>query len=137
VEDSCSYDKMRFMSSIIGCNKFFAPEEILLGSELWDYLSGVENTMQDVLEIINRIAKPEFMEDFNLLLNNDPNQEENQKRILNAWYQFSELELIEHKEDLERKTKSNNRLSNRLRQACFSPKGEYKRDRYAELIRLL
>ena len=31
--------------------------EILIGSELWDHLSGEENTMDKVLEIIRKTVK--------------------------------------------------------------------------------
>ncbi len=39
-ENDTKYNKKRFMSSIINMEKYFAEDEVLLSSELWDYLSG-------------------------------------------------------------------------------------------------
>lgn len=136
-EDGCSFDKDRFMRNIIGIKKCFADVEILLGPELWDFLSGKKNTMQDILQIINGIAKPDFWDKFELLIKNDPNEMLNQKKILSSWYQYSELKLIFNRKVLVDKTKNNRRLANKLTQACFNDKGEYKRDRYSELMSLL
>ncbi|MDO8812141.1 MAG: TdeIII family type II restriction endonuclease [Gallionella sp.] len=46
------YDKDRFFNYLVEFRKFFAHEEILIGSELWDHLSGEPNTMEIILEII-------------------------------------------------------------------------------------
>jgi hypothetical protein len=45
------YDKERFMDYLIEFKKFFSPDEILIASELWDHLSGQENTMEEILQI--------------------------------------------------------------------------------------
>jgi hypothetical protein len=47
------YDKERFMNYLIEFKKFFAPEEILIASELWDHLSGQRNTMEQLLSIVS------------------------------------------------------------------------------------
>ena len=57
----CGYDKKRFMEYSVGFTKYFDEAEILLGAEFWDYLSGATSTMEIVLEIINKIATPHFM----------------------------------------------------------------------------
>lgn len=48
------YDKERFFDYLIEFKKFFAPEEVLIATELWDYLSGHQNTMDDILGVISR-----------------------------------------------------------------------------------
>jgi hypothetical protein len=50
------YDKKRFIDYLIGSGNYFAPEEFMLGSELWDFLSGEENTMEQILEIIQEVV---------------------------------------------------------------------------------
>lgn len=56
-EHPLEYDKQRFFSYLIEFKKFFDPEEVLLGSELWDHLSGSVNTMEEVLDIIRNTVK--------------------------------------------------------------------------------
>jgi hypothetical protein len=46
------FDKDRFFNYLVEFKKFFSPDEILIGSELWDHLSGQENTMDSILNII-------------------------------------------------------------------------------------
>lgn len=50
-------DKERFFNYLIEFKKFFAVEEVLLGDELWNYLSGSRNTMPQLLEIIKEVVK--------------------------------------------------------------------------------
>ena len=51
------YNKERFFNYLIEFKKFFDMNEILIGSELWDHLSGEENTMDKALEIIRKTVK--------------------------------------------------------------------------------
>jgi hypothetical protein len=51
------YNKERFMNYLIEFKKFFAPEEILIASELWDHLSGQKNTMEQLLAIVSETVK--------------------------------------------------------------------------------
>jgi len=46
------YDKKRFFNYLVEFKKFFAFDEILLSSELWDHLSGQKGTMEEIFEII-------------------------------------------------------------------------------------
>ena len=48
------YDKERFFNYLIEFKKFFDPKEVLIASELWDFLSGKEDTMKDILEVIKK-----------------------------------------------------------------------------------
>ena len=80
-------DKNRFMGSIIEFDKFFSQDEVLLGNELWDRLSGDKNTMQQVLDIINKIATKEFID--NLYFKKDfKNKKSNPKKyqeLMKEW----------------------------------------------------
>lgn len=46
------YDKNRFFDYLIEFKKFFAQNEILIASEFWDFLSGGQNTMEEILNVI-------------------------------------------------------------------------------------
>ncbi len=46
------YDKNRFFDYLIEFKKFFAQDEILIASEFWDFLSGSNNTMEEILDVI-------------------------------------------------------------------------------------
>ncbi len=50
--ESTKYDKKRFFSYLIEFKKFFSEEEVLIADELWDYLSGTKNTMNQIIEVI-------------------------------------------------------------------------------------
>lgn len=97
------YNKKEFIKHLIEFEKYFDPEEVLLASELWDRLSGEENTMEKLLEIINRIAKPDFLEKYEFI-NNPSNFEKNKNeylKILNEWYLLDEIEIFSNYEDLK------------------------------------
>lgn len=99
------YNKSKFMEHLIEFNKYFAPEEVLLAEELWDRLSGERRTMEKILEIVNKIATPEFIEKFNFIKNPE-NYKRNSKKyekILKEWYLFDELLVIQNFEYLEEK----------------------------------
>jgi len=51
-KEPTSYNKDHFFNYLIEFKKFFSPEEVLIGGELWDYLSGLNNTMEDILKVI-------------------------------------------------------------------------------------
>jgi hypothetical protein len=61
-ETPTGYNKERFMNYLIEFKKFFAPEEILIASELWDHLSGQQNTMEQLLDIVTETVR-HFRED--------------------------------------------------------------------------
>ena len=60
-------DKTGFMNYSVDFTKFFAANEVLLADELWNFLSGDTNTMQQIIDIINAIASPQFMDKYNFL----------------------------------------------------------------------
>ncbi|MBU2495460.1 MAG: TdeIII family type II restriction endonuclease [Candidatus Omnitrophica bacterium] len=55
-EEPTGYDKERFFDYLIEFKKFFAPEEVLIAGELWDFLSGNQGTMSDILDVITETA---------------------------------------------------------------------------------
>lgn len=80
-------DKRRFMNSIIEFNKFFSHDEVLVGDELWNRLSGDKNTMQQILNIINKIATPDFINNYNFLKNpiNRATYRQRYESLLEEW----------------------------------------------------
>lgn len=56
-ETPTGYSKERFFNYLIEFKKFFSPDEVLIGSELWDHLSGSTNTMEEMLEVIAQTVK--------------------------------------------------------------------------------
>ncbi len=46
------HNKERFFDYLVEFKKFFAPDEVLIGNELWNHLSGQPQTMESILEII-------------------------------------------------------------------------------------
>lgn len=46
------YDKTRFFNYLIEFKKFFAHDEVLIASEFWDFLSGGQNAMEEILDVI-------------------------------------------------------------------------------------
>ena len=61
------YDKERFMNNMIEFPKFCDANEILIADELWSYLSGEPNTMQELLDLIRSIATEGFIEKLTFL----------------------------------------------------------------------
>jgi hypothetical protein len=126
-------NKENFLCSIIEGNKYYDPSEVLLASELWDYLSSSKNTMMELLNIINTIAKPDFQDKYNLLIDTFNAKKEKRKAILREWNLFSELELLKNDSIIKEKIKTNSRLKRIYNNECFN-NGEYNFDRYFKLI---
>lgn len=135
-DSSTRHDKERFMNSIINLKKYFEDKEILIGSELWDYLSDTKNTMGSLLKIINSISTTDFMYKYNYL--NDVNNMHSSKYhdYLKEWNMFSQLELIEKDEEIKKAIKSNKRLTKVYNHQIFQ-NGEYNINRFNQLIGIL
>ena len=140
-ENETSYDKDRFLGEIINMTKFFDKKETLVATELWDFLSGVSQTMEQILDIINKISTVDFMDNYKYLLNNDNRLKPRCKELLNEWFLFSELELVNNDEIIRQKIADNKRLKRIYNKQIFehsnSKKGVYRFDRYIELKSLL
>jgi len=134
LEDTSS-DKERFLNSIIDGEKYYDYAEVLLAEELWDFLSSENNTMQQILEIINSIAKPSFIDNYNTL--NNPSIELSiKKEILKKWNIISELKLIDNNEIILNKIENDTKLKRVYRKSIFK-KGNYNHQRFTDLNALL
>lgn len=132
-ESVTSFDKTRFFGQIINMTKYFAPDETLIASELWDTLSGDTNTMEEILEIINAISTTEFLSKYQFLNENNNRNNLRYKDILTEWYLTSELELIGNDELLRQRIVNNRKLNRYYNKNTFDNKGNYNMDRYIEL----
>jgi hypothetical protein len=131
-----SYDKPRFLNSIINMNKYFAYDETLVASELWDFLSGKENTMEEILRIINVISTTEFLSKFQLLTDNSKRNTPGYIQQLQEWNLFSEEELIVNNALIQEKLTTNNLMRN-FNKVMFDSKGNYNWERYSILKKLV
>ncbi len=57
LDNPTTYNKERFFNYLIEFKKFFSPDEVLIGPELWDYLSKSENTMEEILDTIAEVIE--------------------------------------------------------------------------------
>ena len=136
-DQDTTYNKTRFLGSIINMTKFFAPNETLIASELWNLLSGEQNTMEQILEIINTISTTEFLEKYQIL-NDDTNRNNDRyAAILREWNLYSELELIDNDEIIKEQISSDRRLNRLYNQKLFTNNGVYNISRYNALSDLI
>lgn len=138
-EDPTGYNKNRFTASIININKYFDHNEILLASELWDYLSDDTNTMEQILDIINNIATPEFMNNYSFLSCNrnrdiDP---EKYRRLLNDWHLISEINILDNQQAILEKIGAHRTLQRIYNQSMFCNNKSYNMARARSLMDLI
>lgn len=138
-ENPTGSNKVRFMNYSVDFKKYFAPEEILLADELWDYLSGSPQTMECILEIINTIATPDFLDNFTLINDVGRRIEEKQKiiELLEKWHLYREKRLLENYEHLLLQVNSRKGSKRVLDQPSFKADGNYNACRYEKLLSLL
>jgi hypothetical protein len=136
-ESVTSYNKTRFLGSIINMTKYFATNETLVAGELWNMLSGEQNTMEDVLEIINTISTTEFINKFRLLSNNIERLTPEYRSQLNEWNLFSEIELIDNDSTIYHKIGNDRILMRTYNKTAFDNKGDYNRERFNMLKTLI
>lgn len=137
--NSCGYDKKRFFNYSIDFKKFFDPFEVLLADEFWNFLSGEKETMQIILEIINSISKPDFIDNYNFLNDSKNSIADSSKycRLLSEWYLSRETVISNNKKEIFSSNKTDNKLIKLLNQNIFDTKGEYKEDRITSLLEKL
>jgi len=118
---SIGYDKSAYMKYSVDFEKFIDEEEVLLAGELWDFLADSENTMQTILDIINAIATPDFLTNFEFINNpkNLQSDKERYKQILSEWYLFEELEIADKVVALFQNLPENKDLRKFLNQDIF------------------
>lgn len=136
---STGYDKGHFLEMIVDGEKYFAIDEVLLADELWKFLTEekTEGTMQQILDIINIIATPKFMDTY-VFLADEKNRKINSpqyKELLDNWFLFSELELLENNLVIEENAKGTDRT--KYNQSMFDADGKYRWERYRKLIKLV
>lgn len=132
-----SFNKTRFLGSIINMTKYFDPNETLVASELWNMLSGQPNTMEEILEIINAISTTSFLNKFQLLTDNSKRLSPEYRNQLIEWNLFSELELIDNNNSLVPKIGTDTTLTRIYNKIAFDKKGNYNTDRYSTLKQLI
>ena len=138
-EEKCGYDKKRFFNYSVDFKKFFDNNEVLLANEFWDFLSEENETMQNILAIINSISKPDFMTDYNFI-NDSHNlilQPKRYKKILEQWFLIRESKILENYRTLQDLSNKDKKIMKLLNQNLFDNEGKYKEDRIAFLINLL
>jgi len=136
-ESETSFNKSRFLGSIINMNKYFSHEETLVASELWDFLSGQSKTMEQILTIINSISNVNFLDKFRFLNNNENRNNPEYLKILNDWFLFSEKKLIENNYKIKKIIENDRSLTRIYNKTAFDNNGNYSIDRYNELERYL
>jgi hypothetical protein len=131
------HNKDLFLQKLIEGKKYLDPNEVLLASELWDKLSGQSNTMEQLLQIINSIASPDFLDRYEFLVDptNIYSNREYYIQRLEAWGLWREKMIIENIDVLRSKPK-NRSLERSLNNPLFN-KGEYNLNRYETLISFL
>lgn len=130
------FDKSTFMKYSVDFLKFFDPQEVLLADELWNFLSGDTNTMQQLLDIINSIATTEFMVNFNFLNNteNITKDEVKFKDTLLKWNLFRELKIFTNFEQMSKHALSNSKIAKLINQNIFKMDGSSNENRISKLL---
>ena len=125
------YDKDRFLNSIINMKKSFCNDEVLLSAEFWNYISDNNNTMQEILNIINSIATTDFIQNFQFIQDKQ-NIEQNPdkyKEILENWYLYNELRIFNNYDEVKKRVKIDKKLLRIFNKSPFDNKGKYNIDR--------
>ena len=131
-----SHNKPRFLGSIINMNKYFATNESLVANELWDLLSGQQNTMEEILAIINTISTTSFLEKFQFLSDGANRTKPEYLAQLKEWHLYSEIELINNNTAIIQSIGNNRALTRIYNKNSLDGKGNYSWDRYNELRQL-
>jgi hypothetical protein len=131
-----SHNKPRFLGSIINMNKYFDMNESLVANELWDLLSGQQNTMGEILTIINTVSTTSFLEKFQFLSNGANRIKPAYLTQLTEWHLYSEIELINNNTTIIQKIANNKALTRIYNKNSIDSKGNYSWERYNELRKL-
>ncbi|MBT3730018.1 TdeIII family type II restriction endonuclease [bacterium] len=134
--DGAGYDKSRFLNNLIDGKRYFAEDETLVAEELWTKLSGENDSMSIILEIINKVATPEFMNKYNYILDyekrtSDPEGYEEQ---LQEWMLYREIRLFNNSDKI---INAGENIIRKFNKPLFKKNGEYDMDRYSELEEII
>ncbi|SMM98974.1 type II restriction endonuclease TdeIII [uncultured Candidatus Thioglobus sp.] len=135
-DKNTSYDKVRFLDQIINMGKFFDPKETLVASELWDMLSGCSDTMEQILDIINKISTTDFLDKYRYLNENINRNKKQYQDILGHWFLISELEIVKNQKEIQDSIIGNKALERCFNHTMFN-KATYNINRYAELTKYI
>ncbi len=128
------YNKKRFMASMVEFSKFCDEEEILLANELWSFLSGEQDTMQEILNLIKSIATTDFFSKFEFI-NNSQNlikYTEKYIDIVSSWYLFDEINIAQN---VSKFLQDKNRKVQSAVYSCpFCENGKYNENRIKTLL---
>lgn len=138
-EEKCGYDKARFFNYGIDFKKYFATEEVLLADELWDFLSDEQGTMEELLLIINTIAKPDFMHKFNFINNTENilSEKDNYLKILSEWYLHRDFKVVSKYDTILEFAKEQKSIQRIISQNLFDSKNIYKESRVNTLLSII
>lgn len=136
-ETNTGYDKKRFMANMVEFSKFCDENEILLAEELWSFLSGEPGTMQEILELIHKIATPQFIKNLEYIndFNNLQNNFTEYTNLLNKWCLFDELKIANAVPKILEKSDKN--IEKLLFSRPFSDDGKYNENRIRKLASVL
>lgn len=131
------YDKDSFMDSVIDFSKFCAPKDFLLADELWTFLSGEPNTMEEILRIIKDISESTFSDDFNFLcsthsIQTDPKR---YRRIVSKWHLSDEVAFVDRWREIDASHQGD--IIRCKNMSPFNNKGKYNERRSTVLRDLL
>lgn len=131
--------KKTYMQKNINMEEYFSSDEILLSSELWDFLSGEKGTMEEILSIIRNIATPDFLKNLEFLKDksNKNDSLQDYRSLLNKWYLKSEVELLDSDENILANINHNEKLIGIYNQPIFKEKAKYNKYRYDRLSALI
>jgi len=138
-DTSTGFDKQRFMDYSVGFRKYYTENEFLLASELWDFLSGENGTMETILSIINAIATVDFLEKYRFLINknNIASQADRYSEILQSWFLLREKRIIDNYSNIAHKIQRDRTKIKIFNQEMFSDDGCYNEKRFNTLISLI
>lgn len=135
------YDVQRFLNNIIDGKKYLDNEEVLLGPALWDFLSGEEETMNSIIDVINDIATPSFKEKLKKI--NDKAgylnfETEDYENLLRDWHLYREADF-RTKENIKKiQEASEKKITRKFNQEVIktnsSNYGEYNESRLLDLL---
>lgn len=139
-----TFDKPRFLHYLVEAEKFVAHEDFMIADELWSFLALGDDAMKGILEIINQIATPEFMDIFDKIQNSQTDKAEKYE-LLKQWHQYTEAaflneftnEFLDEIDELCNECRFSNREWRIFNQAIFKPDGSYNDKRAYELQKIL
>jgi hypothetical protein len=126
-------NKPQYMKYSVDFDKFFEPQEVLLAGELWDFLSDTPDTMQAILHLINKIAKPNFLTRMDYINDSKNIDTLEFRQILSDWGLEDEIVIVNKWASLIAKSAADKKLQKMLNQSIFT-NGKYNERRRDVLI---